>query len=157
MPIYAECGGLMYLCRTISWRNKCREMVGAVPYDATMHSKPQGRGLVQLEEIGNAPWQSNVQVRFRAHEFHYAALKNGPADAVFAYRVLRGRGIDGQHDGIVIGNLLASFCHLRDTSQNHWASRFVEFVRSCKESSLEASPRTGSKIVAVRETEIMSY
>ena len=100
-----------------------------------MHSKPQGRGLARLEETGNAPWPSNRQARFRAHEFHYAALENGPADAVYAYRVLRGRGIDGKHDGIVIGNLLASFCHLRDTGQNNWASRFAALVRSCKESS----------------------
>lgn len=138
LPIYAECGGLMYLCRTISWRSKCREMVGALPYDVVMHSRPQGRGLVQLEETGNAPWRSSAQARFRAHEFHYAALENGPADAVYAYRILRGRGIDGSHDGLVVGNLLASFCHLRDTGQNHWASRFVAFVRSCKESSNKA-------------------
>ena len=47
----------------------------------------------------------------------------------------RGCGIDGRNDGFVIGNLLANFCHLRDTDQYRWAARFVAFVRTCKESS----------------------
>lgn len=144
LPIYAECGGLMYLSRTISWRREAREMVGAVPFDAIVHRKPQGRGLVQIEETGNAPWGlpagNDKPVRIRAHEFHHAALVNGPANANYAYRVLRGAGIDGRHDGIVIGNLLASFCHLRDTGQNRWAARFVAFVLACKENARHAAP-----------------
>jgi cobyrinic acid a,c-diamide synthase len=136
LPIYAECGGMMYLCRTISWRGRCREMVGAIPFDAVMHRKPQGRGLVRLEENGASPWplpaRRSAPKQFSVHEFHYAALENGPDDVVCAYRVLRGHGIDGERDGIVIGNLLANFCHLRDTNMNHWAERFVAFVRSLK-------------------------
>ncbi len=134
LPVYAECGGLMYLCRSISWRGKCREMVGAVPFDAVMHERPQGRGLVSLEQTGRCPWappRSAMRQPVRGHEFHHAALVNGPADTSYAYRVARGFGIDGQHDGIVIGNLMASFCHLRDTGQDRWAERFVSFVRSC--------------------------
>lgn len=136
LPIYAECGGMMYLCRTISWRGKCREMVGALPFDAVMHARPQGRGLVRLEETGAGPWPLPARTRspasFTAHEFHHAALENGPDDMVYAYRVLRGQGIDGQQDGLVIGNLLANFCHLRDTNMNHWAERFVAFMRACR-------------------------
>ena len=118
----------------------------AIPYDAVMHAKPQGRGLVRLEETGTSPWRGNAQAQFCAHEFHYAALENGPADAVFAYRVLRGRGIDGSHDGIVIGNLQANFCHLRDTGQNQWAHRFVAFVRSCKEKSRKPRQRVAANL-----------
>jgi len=135
LPIYAECGGMMYLCRTISWRGQSGKMVGAIPFDAVMHTKPQGRGLVRLEETEAAPWPLSdgrrAPTQFCAHEFHYAALENGPDDMVCAYRVLRGRGIDGRQDGIVIGNMLANFCHLRDTNMNHWAERFMAFVRSC--------------------------
>ena len=60
------------------------------------------------------------------------ALENLPPDPVYAYRVPRGSGLDGSHDGIVIGNLTASFMHLRDTASNHWVARFVEFVRARK-------------------------
>lgn len=136
LPIYAECGGMMYLCRTTSWRGECRKMVGVIPFDAVMHAKPQGRGLVRLEENGACPWPlpegRRAPVQFSAHEFHHAAMENGPDDMVCAYRVLRGRGIDGRRDGIVIGNLLANFCHLRDTNMNPWAERFVAFIRSCR-------------------------
>ena len=52
-----------------------------------------------------------------------------PDDLSFAYRVMRGAGIDGRHDGIVIGNLLAGFAHHRNTGANPWVKRFVEFVR----------------------------
>lgn len=136
LPIYAECGGMMYLCRTISWRGERREMVGALPFDAVMHAKPQGRGLVRLEETGAGPWQlpagQRAPATFCAHEFHHAALENGPPDMIYAYRVLRGQGIDGQHDGLVVANIVANFSHLRDTGMNHWAERFVGFVRSCQ-------------------------
>jgi cobyrinic acid a,c-diamide synthase len=64
-----------------------------------------------------------------AHEFHYSALQNLGPDIEFAYRVLRGYGVDGERDGIRYRNLLASYAHLRDTSRNHWAARYVEFVR----------------------------
>lgn len=134
LPIYAECGGMMYLCRTISWRGECREMVGALPFDAVMHAKPQGRGLVRLEETGASPWPlsgaRNAPATICAHEFHHAALEKGPKDLAYAYHVRRGHGIDGQHDGIVTRNILANFCHLRDTEMNRWAERFVTFVRS---------------------------
>ncbi len=137
MPIYAECGGLMYLCRSISWRGERCEMAGVIPADAVMHEKPQGRGLMRLEETGAFPWPlpsgARASAQFTAHEFHYAALENCPANMNVAYRVLRGRGIDGRRDGIVTGNVLANFCHLRDTSKNHWAERFTAFVRACRD------------------------
>jgi len=45
---------------------------------------------------------------------------------------LRGQGIDGNHDGVIYKNTLASYVHLRDVENNHWARRFVEFVRNLK-------------------------
>ena len=52
LPIYAECGGLMYLTRSITWGSETHEMVGFIPADTVMHATPQGRGLVVLEETG---------------------------------------------------------------------------------------------------------
>ena len=66
----------------------------------------------------------------RAHEFHYASLENLPADTRFAYRVRRGHGVDGERDGIVTRNVLASFAHRRSTDRDNWAARFVAFVRA---------------------------
>ena len=141
LPIYAECGGLMYLTRSIAWRSEIGEMTGVIAADAVMHDRPQGRGLVVLEETASAPWPASklrtpAGRQIAAHEFHYANLINLDPASVFAYRVLRGTGIDGCRDGIVVANTLASFSHLRDASGSRWADRFVDFVRTCRESRL---------------------
>ena len=61
MPAYAECGGLMYLARSLRWKGQQCEMVGVIPGDIIMHERPQGRGYVRLEETGNAPWPGAPQ------------------------------------------------------------------------------------------------
>ncbi len=135
MPAYAECGGLMFLARSIQWRGEKCELVGAVPGDVIVEDRPQGRGYVMIEETGRGMWpaasrsRGNSDIGIPAHEFHYARLENLPADPDFAYRVIRGHGIDGLHDGLLIGNLIAGFVHHRNTEADPWVSRFVEFVR----------------------------
>ena len=143
LPIYAECGGLMYLARSIAWKGEVGEMVGVVPGDAVVHDRPQGRGLVVIEETAAMPWAppaeaGNGPVRVRAHEFHYARLENLAAGCRFAYRVVRGDGITGKDDGLVVANTLASFTHLRDTDAAHGAARFVAFVRARADASVPA-------------------
>lgn len=130
LPAYAECGGLMYLARSLQWGDRRSEMVGVIPGDCIMHERPQGRGYVHLRETDHLPWPgTRSDEEFAAHEFHYSSLENitGPLD--FAYEVTRGTGIDGHHDGIVINNVLACYSHLRDTQQHRWARRFTDFVR----------------------------
>jgi len=132
MPAYAECGGLMYLARNIQWRGKNGDMVGTVPADVLVGKRPQGRGYMVVEESGNSPWLPIPDAAAEGvpvHEFHYARLENLTENPVFAHRVLRGTGIDGNHDGLVINNLLAGFAHHRNTVANLWVERFVTFVR----------------------------
>lgn len=145
LPTYAECGGLMYLSRSIAWRGRTYEMVGAVPAETVVGDRPQGRGLVVLEETEDAPWPRRADRKaIPAHEFHYAALENIDPACRFAYRMRRGYGVDGGRDGIVIGALLASFSHLRDTSRHHWARRFVAFVRETRERQ-DGKPTAGRR------------
>jgi len=135
MPVYAECGGLMYLARAIQWQGRTAEMVGAIRADIVMHERPVGRGYVHLRETGRGPWPrpgASGTPPLRAHEFHYSSVENLAPDVEFAYDVVRGHGIDGRHDGIVYKNLLASYAHLRDVAGNRWAARFVDFIRRCK-------------------------
>ena len=142
MPIYAECGGLLYLSRSLAWRGERREMVGFIPADAEIHDRPQGRGVVRLEDTGAGLWPPaaasdgpQTPAGFPAHEFHYAALRGLPDDTIYAYEVRRGAGIDGRRDGIVMANVVASFTHLRHTAALPWADRFVAFARRCKKAS----------------------
>ncbi|RMG36388.1 MAG: cobyrinate a,c-diamide synthase [Gammaproteobacteria bacterium] len=129
-PAYAECGGLMYLCRSLTWGAKQGKMGGIIPADVVMHERPQGRGYVRLMETEHHPWPLGGEIA--AHEFHYSALENVAPEVAFAYRVVRGHGIDGKHDGIRFRNLLASYTHQRDTRRNHWVARFVDFIRECR-------------------------
>ena len=135
LPAYAECGGLMYLSRSIQFNDLILPMVGTIPADVVMHKTPQGRGYVQLESTPAHPWTGNPGTGLlNAHEFHYSSLANLAPDTQFAYRVRRGHGIDGTNDGIMVGNLLANYCHLRQTDTCEWVDQFVDFINQCKNS-----------------------
>jgi cobyrinic acid a,c-diamide synthase len=129
LPAYAECGGLMYLARSIRWNNVSYPMVGAIPADVVMQSRPVGRGYVHLQETDANPWPQRVKGTIRAHEFHHSRLENLDPRLAFAYRVQRGFGIDGENDGIVYRNTLASYAHLRSVAGHDWPARFVAFAR----------------------------
>jgi cobyrinic acid a,c-diamide synthase len=139
LPAYAECGGLMYLARSIEWRGRRAEMVGAIPGDVVMHERPQGRGYVHLRETAAMPWPGLTDASpapgalLRCHEFHHSTLENLEPGVAFAYRVERGQGIDGANDGVVCGNLLASYAHLRSNAGTHWAQRFIAFARAWRD------------------------
>jgi cobyrinic acid a,c-diamide synthase len=133
LPVYAECGGLMYLARTLRWKDTQADMVGALPVDVLMHERPVGRGYVTLQTTADAPWLTAAEPAgqtLRGHEFHYSSLENVAPDLKFAYKVLRGHGVDGARDGVVYRNVLASYAHLRTGAGSDWARVFVNFVRS---------------------------
>lgn len=129
MPVYAECGGLMYLSGAMSWQGKSREMVGALPCDILMHEKPRGHGYMELEAIAAGGW-FEPGLTIRGHEFHYSEVVDlDPAKTSFAYEIRRGTGVDKAHDGILYKNVLASYTHLHSLGSPGWAEGFVRFVR----------------------------
>ena len=140
LPVYAECGGLIYLSRSLSWGEAHHQMVGIIPGDCVMHEKPVGRGYARIMETEVMPWAGGELGReHHVHEFHYSSLENLPSDLTFAYTMGRGAGIDQQHDGFVYKNLLANYVHLRSSQSNRWAARFVEFVRDCRDERTAAA------------------
>ena len=134
MPCYAECGGLLYLANSLSWQGKKFDMVGVIPAAGIMHERPIGRGYVQLNETKQSLWPEaqppSITDKIPAHEFHYASLEGLSKNLRYAYRVVRGHGIDGEHDGLIIKNMLACFTHQRSLTTNKWAERFVNFIKS---------------------------
>lgn len=133
LPTYAECGGLMYLARSMTWKGQTHAMAGVIPGDVVMHERPVGRGYVRLKETGASPWDTDApDDDIHAHEFHYSSLENLPDGLIYAYEVLRGHGVDGKRDGIVYRNLLASYTHLRSTRRFSWVKRFLALVEKCK-------------------------
>jgi len=130
LPTYAECGGLMYLCRDLTWNGETYPMVGFFDAASVMQDRPQGRGHVRFGSTPAALWPAGG-VEQKAHEFHYARLEQIEA-LPFGRDVTRGHGIDGQHDALVKANTQAGFIHLRNTAQSPWVADFLAFVRSVR-------------------------
>ncbi len=134
-PIYAECGGLMYLSRSITWQDDLFPMVGCLPVDTVMVSRPVGRGHMEIEPTQHHPWFQNhpddctiPTANLCAHEFHYSRIENVDPEIKFAYTVKRGHGVDGERDGLAYGNILASYAHLRHTEQTPWVNWFLQSI-----------------------------
>jgi cobyrinic acid a,c-diamide synthase len=127
LPAYAECGGLMYLARSLRWRDDQGAMVGVIPGDAVMGARPVGRGYAILSETESAPWSTSTDP-IPAHEFHYSHLENLEPGLTYAYRVLRGQGIDGANDGLVRHQMMASYCHRRGSGAHGWITPFLDKV-----------------------------
>ena len=107
--IYAECGGLMYLTKSISFGNKKYKMVGLFDAETQMTKKMTlnyTEGRIRSNCIVSAP------AKFRAHEFHYSKIRNLPRDAKLVYDLKIGEGIVGKRDALSEYNTLASYCHL---------------------------------------------
>ena len=132
MPVYAECGGLMYLTNSIHWQGRCFEMCGVIDADTQMYETPQGRGYVELNETDGMIWggrgEDNTGSVIHAHEFHYSRLVDMKQSYPTAYKISRGAGLGNGRDGIVYKNLLAAYTHQRNTC-GRWAERFSDFVR----------------------------
>jgi cobyrinic acid a,c-diamide synthase len=125
MPIYGECGGLMYLGRALETETGTYEMVGALPGTTIMTKRLAALGYAQADAVGQNPLV-DLGRTVRGHEFHYSRFACED-DARFAYRLCRGKGIQDGRDGLVEHNTLAGYLHA------HFYSFSVDrFIESCK-------------------------
>jgi cobyrinic acid a,c-diamide synthase len=109
--IYAECGGLMYLTDYIEdLHGDIYHLLGIIEGHISMTKRPVGHGYIYLEAVNENPLGKKGE-KIVGHEFHYSNLhlKKKPK---YAFKVLRGYGVDGSHDGIMKENLLALYTHL---------------------------------------------
>ncbi len=126
VPIYAECGGLMYLAREIEWDGERHEMSGLVPGktrrgNIRVVSYVHGR-LAETCVLG--PAGSKIM----GHEFHHSEMVMDE-DVKYAVRLERGTGIRGGWDGVVEGNMVASYAHIHSASYRGFPA---EFIAACK-------------------------
>jgi cobyrinic acid a,c-diamide synthase len=131
MPVYAECGGLMYLGDSIE-DGEGREfrMVGVLPCRSSMKQTRLTLGYRQIEALDDGPLLKRGE-SVRGHEFHLSALKERP-DVPAAYRVL---DQDGRYEGFRMNNVLASYIHLHLGSKRNLARDFVNFCTVWRETS----------------------
>ncbi len=123
LPIYAECGGLLYLCGTYEVDDRTYKLADVVPANTRMTNRLKALGYTEARPLDKNFSSHNI----RGHEFHYS-LTECDRDARFAYEMIRGKGIQDGFDGLVEHNTLAGYMH------SHPSSFPVEkFVGKCRE------------------------
>lgn len=123
MPIYAECGGLMYLTKSIDDGKKKYQMTGV--FDAYTKMTKKMKLNYTKGKIISSNIISHKKHSLQGHEFHYSKLENVPMDLKFAYKLEIGDGIQNHYDGLIQNNTLASYGHLYFRSSDY-AKIFVE-------------------------------
>ncbi|MBO8127902.1 MAG: hydrogenobyrinic acid a,c-diamide synthase (glutamine-hydrolyzing) [Peptococcaceae bacterium] len=132
LPVYAECGGLMYLGQRLLWKGRRYRMSGALPFETDLDQRPRGHGYMVLQVIEENPYFT-PGTEIRGHEFHHSrAIPTDAARLRYAFRVTRGYGIDGASDGFIYKNTLASYMHLHALSVPEWAPNFVRAAKAFK-------------------------
>ena len=125
LPIYAECGGLMYLTKSILSQNKKYKMIGLFDAETKM-TKKMKLNYTKGKVVTKNPISEKLS-NFHGHEFHYSELDSIGSDSKFAYNLEIGEGIKKHQDGLIQDNTLASYGHLYFDSSNYAEI----FVKNC--------------------------
>lgn len=132
MPIYAECGGLIYLGNSIVLEGEEFPLVGLFPVRFGMAKKPQAHGYTIFRvEQENAFYQPGTEVK--GHEFRYSKVLDWQgADSQLVLKMVRGTGFAGGRDGLVYNNVLALYTHVHADGTTEWAENFMRRCRQGK-------------------------
>lgn len=122
LPVWAECGGLMYLARSLVRDGREHPMVGALPVAVEHTSRPQGHGYAAATIDRPNPFFP-VGTRLSGHEFHHSRVVGTGAETVLA--VERGTGVGNGREGLVAGNVVATYLHLHALGTPGWAPALV--------------------------------
>ena len=136
LPVYAECGGLMYMCKSISFNDEDCKMVGAIDARVRLTKKPKGHGYTRLSPAvrdKNGPLWFNKISSIRGHEFHHSYVETpAPDNLNLSFNVIKGYGVNGFKDGITYKNLYAAYTHIYSPSSPGWFKNWVSFIKTTK-------------------------
>lgn len=124
LPIYAECGGLIYLAHCVSWQGRSTPMSGVFPVRLHMHRKPVGHGYSAARVDRVNPFFP-VGTEIRGHEFHYSGSETPLQEETSCMKMDRGCGVGGQRDGLVFRNTLACYSHIHADGIEGWAPSLI--------------------------------
>ena len=124
MPIYAECGGMIYLSRSLTCDGQTYPMAGVLPVDLELFARPQGHGYTEVVVDTATPF-FEMDTSLRGHEFHYTQVVKADPGVETAFEVVRGTGCFPGRDGIIYKNVLAGYAHLHALGVPLWAPAFV--------------------------------
>ena len=126
LPIYAECGGLMFLGESITVGGEKYPMAGVFPITFEMKKRPQAHGYTIVEIDRPNPFYPTGTL-LRGHEFHYSEV-TGIAERTLqssAFSMQRGKGIKDKRDGICVNNVLGTYTHIHALGSPEWASGLI--------------------------------
>jgi cobyrinic acid a,c-diamide synthase len=124
LPVWAECGGLMYLARELRQGRKRHPMVGCLPVDVEQTARPQGHGYVQARVDGENPFlQAGAEIC--GHEFHYSRIEPEQPGLDTCLELMRGVGLGAGRDGLRRGSAVATYTHIHALGEPDWAPALV--------------------------------
>lgn len=132
LPIYAECGGLIYLGESIEIDGVVYPLTGVFPVRFGMSKKPQAHGYSQFSTEGDNPFYTTGQA-VKGHEFRYSTIlewRGKSEDLVL--RMTRGTGFLDGRDGLVSNNVMALYTHIHALGTPEWATGFMDCCRKVK-------------------------
>jgi cobyrinic acid a,c-diamide synthase len=124
LPVYAECGGLMYLGKELLVDGASHPMAGILDLTIEQTAGPRGHGYVSARVEAENPWFGRGTA-LRGHEFHYSRVVGGADRSAAVLRLDRGTGLGEGRDGIAVGNVWASYLHLHALGTPGWAPAVV--------------------------------
>jgi cobyrinic acid a,c-diamide synthase len=142
MPMYAECGGLMFLARELIVDGASYPMAGVLDLVIEQTARPVGHGYVEAEVDRANPF-FDLSTRLRGHEFHYSRIVAGGDTGGTCLRLGRGVGMGGGRDGLVVGRVWASYLHLHALGTPTWAGAFTSLARDQRAGRAGARHRQG--------------
>ena len=126
LPVYAECGGLVYLGEKLIVEERVFPMLGVFPLNFVLGKRPQGHGYTILEVDRPNPYFPTGEI-LHGHEFHYCRILDGEEGKfTLVFNVRRGYGINGRRDGLCYRNVLALYSHLHTSGAKGWARALFE-------------------------------
>ncbi len=128
LPVWAECGGLMYLARTLHDGKLALPMLGALPVDVEHTERPQGHGYVEARVDGPNPFLEEG-TELRGHEFHYSRVTEDSHELTTVIKMKRGVGLGKGRDGIRKDGILASYLHIHALGEPRWAPGVLKVAR----------------------------
>ncbi|QWV93077.1 cobyrinate a,c-diamide synthase [Geomonas oryzisoli] len=134
MPVYAECGGFIYLTEGLAGGEGTFQLVGIFPVRTRMLPRRKALGYREIELVEDAVIGTRGTVA-RGHEFHYSEMEEMPEGFERLYRVSR-KGVDLGGEGYRYRNCLASYIHLHFGSSPGIARDFVGHCRAYRTRSL---------------------
>lgn len=130
LPVYAECGGAMFLGKQIVVDGVEYPMTGIFGATFGMDAKPQRHGYTILETRSSNPFFKAGTV-FRGHEFHYSKIVGWDGEEPpMAFNVKRGYGMNGRSDGLMYANTVALYTHVHALGVEGWAESFADSARA---------------------------